>query len=94
MIFGSTPFKSNTTEYLLYEIYNKIPSFKHDHPVTKKSIEVSEKLKELIMALINPNPEDRMSHAQLFATVVENANFEREYSGSQSDISINQSGIT
>jgi serine/threonine protein kinase len=94
MIFGTVPFKSSNVEYLVYDICNKIPSFKHENPFTKKPIEVTEKLRDLILALLNPNPDDRISHSYLFSLVLDDSNFEREYNNNSPDSHIGQSGIT
>jgi len=94
MIFGTVPFKNSNIEYLLYEACNKIPSFKHENQITRKSIEISDKLKELILALIKPNAEDRISHSYLFSIVIEDPTFDREYGGNVPEIYLDQSGIT
>jgi len=71
MIYGCVPYHSKTIDNLLYDISNVGPSFNQISPLTNQKVEVPEQLKDLIKSLLNPVTEERISHLNLFSTVLD-----------------------
>lgn len=93
MVFGCVPYQSKTINNLLYDSCNVGPSFNHVNPNTNQQIEITDKLKNLLKALLNPVTEDRINHLDLFNMVLDDLHFEKNYSG-QAESMINQSNFT
>jgi serine/threonine protein kinase len=74
MIFGEVPYKSKTIDDLLYDISSVGPSFFHN------GIKISENLKNLLRALLHPDPNQRIPHNDLFEIVLNDPNFVNNYS--------------
>ena len=74
MLYGEVPYKSGTIVDLLYDIKNVGPNYNHPN------VGLSQKLFNLLKALLQPDPELRISHEDLFSIVINSRDFVAEYS--------------
>lgn len=64
MIFGEVPYLTDSIEELIKRTESKNVKF-------KESVKISEETKNLILGLLEPNPDKRISHENLFNIVFE-----------------------
>lgn len=85
IIFGNVPYHCNTIEELLKLIHNVGPKFDDE------LVDIPIRVKNLILRLVEPNPEKRISHSELFNIVLEDETFLFKYSheGSKFGSSLN-----
>ncbi len=88
MVYGKVPYQSKTIDDLLFDICEIGPSFTHFSPLTNQLIEIPEKLKDLIKSLLHPKSEERINHNTLFSLVLDDSNFEKNYSGLSTQITL------
>lgn len=69
-LFGTTPFKFNSTQDILYQIYNKKISFESHFA------KISSGMEDLIARMLHPDPRKRITINELFRVVIDDINFE------------------
>lgn len=74
IIFGNVPYHCNTIEELLKLIHNVGPKFDDE------LVELPIRVKNLILRLVEPNPDNRIGHQELFNIVLDDEAFTLKYS--------------
>lgn len=69
MIYGNVPYHCNTIEELLVLIHEEGPKF------DEEVVRIPKSVRNLILVLVEPNPEQRITHEELFSIVLDDKSF-------------------